>query len=61
MRSNNENAIKDANGNLLKDKDDIKDQWKQYVEALYDTERKLLKENIEMVKMREMTVEVQSY
>lgn len=45
----------------MKDKDDIKDQWKLYVEALYDTERKFLKENSEMVKMREMTVEVQSY
>ena len=43
---NNTSTIKDKNGNLLTDKDDIKHRWKEYIEVLYDGEGKPLKENL---------------
>ena len=51
---NNTSAIKDKNGNLLTDKDDIKNRWKEYIEVLYDGEGKPLKENLKMKKESEV-------
>ena len=51
---NNNSAIKDKNGNLLTDKDDIKNRWKEYIEVLYDGEGKPLKENLKMEKESEV-------
>ena len=51
---NNTSTIKDKNGNLLTDKDDIKNRWKEYIEVLYDGEGKPLKENLKMEKESEV-------
>ena len=51
---NNTSAIKDKNGNLLTDKDDIKNRWKEYIEVLYDGEGKPLKKNLKMEKESEV-------
>ena len=43
-------AIKNENGDLLTVKDDIKSRWKQYIEVLYDSEGKPLRENFAIEK-----------
>ena len=51
---NNTSATKDKNGNLLTDKDDIKNRWKEYNEVLYNGEGKSLKKNLKMEKESEV-------
>ena len=51
---NGTSAVKDKNGYLLTEKDDIKDRWQQYIEVLYDSEGKPLKEKLGIEDEREV-------
>ena len=41
-------AIKDMDGRLLTDKSDIKERWREYIETLYDNERKPGKDSLDL-------------
>ena len=46
MTRKSSKAIKDMDGRLLTDKSDIKERWREYIETLYDAERKPGKDSL---------------
>ena len=47
-------AIKDANGNLLTEPNEVRNRWKEYIEVLYDKDGKPKPEEMEVEKEREV-------
>ena len=48
MMRKSSKVIKDMDGRLLTDKSDIKERWREYIETLYDAERKPGKDSFDL-------------
>ena len=48
MMRKSSKAIKDMDGRLLTAKSDIKESWREYIETLYDDERKPGKDSLDL-------------
>ena len=48
MMRKSSKVIKDMDGRVLTDKSDIKEKWREYIETLYDAERKPGKDSLDL-------------
>ena len=54
MMKKGSKAIKGMDGRLLKDKSDIKERWREYIETLYDAERKPGEDSLDLEREDEL-------